>query len=351
MKISKIPGLGRFGLYIDDLDLDNISHDQWMEIGQIHLDSLVTILRNVKVTPKKYEELIAEWGTPRQLSNYRILKKYNANSIREAIDLGDKLDQTDIDFFKNTQLMRAVEISPESIVLRVSGKKNKKNQPLGLFAEGELLWHSNEAGNLCFAPGVALMGYAGMKGSSTGFVTTVDWYESQTESFRSELDEMMILHSFIPGRINPGLRAEQDELIHKNMCPEDTHIPLVMLSPGGVKGLHYSVNTVAGIKGMSAEESRKIFDYINKTLFVDEYMYDHWYQQNNDICLFDNAITLHRRLGSTDNRVAYRISHEYGKIVDDVGLRYLQEPYNTDFRTQLRDINARLNIKTKNNDY
>jgi alpha-ketoglutarate-dependent taurine dioxygenase len=348
MKISKIPGLGRFGVFIDDLDLDNISHDQWMEIGQIHLDSLVTILRNVKVAPAKYEELIAEWGSPRSLAQYRIIKKYNATSIREVIELGDKLDPEDVEFFNSTMNLTAVEVNKNSKIMRVSGKKNKKGQPMGLFAEGELLWHSNEAGNLCFAPGVSLMGYTGMKGSSTGFVTTVDWYESQTESFRSELDEMIILHSFIPGKINPGLRPEQDKLIYKNMCPEDTYIPLVMLSPGGVKGLHYSVNTVAGIKGMSDADARKVFEYINKTLFVDEYMYDHWYQQNNDICLFDNAITLHRRLGSTDNRVAYRISHGYGKIIDDVGLRYLHEPYNTDFRTQLKDINARLHIKTKN---
>ena len=45
MKISKIPGLGRFGVFIDDVDLDAISNEEWLEIGKIHLDSLVTVIR------------------------------------------------------------------------------------------------------------------------------------------------------------------------------------------------------------------------------------------------------------------------------------------------------------------
>ena len=45
MKISKIPGLGRFGHYIDDLDLNTVSDEQWHEIGQLHLKGLVTVIR------------------------------------------------------------------------------------------------------------------------------------------------------------------------------------------------------------------------------------------------------------------------------------------------------------------
>jgi alpha-ketoglutarate-dependent taurine dioxygenase len=212
-----------------------------------------------------------------------------------------------------------------------------------MFAEGELLWHSNESGNLCFAPGVALLGAEGVKGSSTGFVTTPDWYEAQSNSFRSELDEMIVHHTFTPGKINPGLRKEQDLIMYKNMCPEDTKLPLVCLSPSGIKGLHYSINTVHSIVGMTAEESQSVFDQINKTLFVDEYIYDHWYQQDNDLVLFDNSITLHRRLGDIKDRLCYRIQYDYEKLTQTTD-RYLLEPYASQYKTQLVDVNKVLGI-------
>jgi hypothetical protein len=39
MKVSKIPGLGRFGIFIDDVDFEHMSDDQWMEIGRLHLEN------------------------------------------------------------------------------------------------------------------------------------------------------------------------------------------------------------------------------------------------------------------------------------------------------------------------
>jgi hypothetical protein len=230
------------------------------------------------------------------------------------------------------------EMGELSSVLRVSGKLNEKGDPTGMFAEGELLWHSNESGNILFSPGVSLLGNSGLVGSSTGFVTTPDWYESQSESFRSELDEMVLVHKFTPGRINPGLRAEQDEVMHRNMCPVDgVEIPLVIQSPMGIKGLHYSVNTIDSIKGMSKEESDKVFDQINQTLFTEKYMYDHWYQQDNDLCLFDNSVTLHRRLGGITNRLAYRIQYDYRHISPPDWQPYFQEPYQSQHRNDLQE--------------
>ena len=55
MKVSKIPGLGRFGIFIDDLDVNNMSDEEWLEIGKLHLESLVTIIRNVNFEVNDYE--------------------------------------------------------------------------------------------------------------------------------------------------------------------------------------------------------------------------------------------------------------------------------------------------------
>jgi alpha-ketoglutarate-dependent taurine dioxygenase len=345
MKITKIPGLGRFGVFIDDLDFDNITDEEWMEIGNLHLESLVTIIRNVKLTPAEYEMWATKWITSRGVTAYNLLKKYNAKSIGEIFLRDDlsNVDQEDIDCFNAfINYVPFEEAGERTNMLRVTGKKDEDGNPLGMFAEGELLWHSNESGNLIFAPAVSLLGASGVVGSATGFVTTSEWYEAQSESFRSELDEMIIEHKFTPGRINPGLRKEQDLVMYKNMCPKDSEIPLVIQSPGGIKGLHYSVNTINGIKGMNHSESDKIFEYINKTLFVDKYIYDHWYAQDNDLCFFDNSITLHRRLGGVSNRLCYRIQGDYEKITPNILNPYFQEPFISNYKTELNELKVLL---------
>jgi len=345
MKISKIPGLGRFGIYIDDLDFTNLSDDEWAEVGQRHLESLVTIIRNVKITPAEYEILIGKWGSPHNTHFYSLQRKYKKPEF-----FGELLSKTEIDgivvdpedkkFAQNVLNITAYDATnnPNTSVVKVTGMKKPDGSPLGMFAEGELLWHSNESGNLVFAPGVSLLGETGTVGSATGFITTADWYEEQSESFRSELDEMIVQHQFTPGKINPGLREEQDLLMYKNMCPEPSELPLVIKSPLGIKGLHYSINTINGIKGMSALESKSVFDQINKTLFVDKYIYDHWYQQDNDLCLFDNSITLHRRLGGITNRMCYRIQYQYSKLVSNWN-PYLKEPFISQYNKTIEEFN------------
>jgi alpha-ketoglutarate-dependent taurine dioxygenase len=351
MKISKIPGLGRFGHFIDNLDFNTLTDEQWMEIGQLHLNGLVTIIRNANISVADYEARMNQWGTTRVLQIYRLLKKYQPNTIADLLHKdqinGVPVAEEDRSWVQHALRMMAEDDGQKLLtVLRVSGIKDSDGQPMGMFAEGELLWHSNESGNLCFAPGVALYGHSGVQGSATGFVTTVDWYECQSNSFRSELDEMIVEHQFIPGRINPGLNADQDFIMYKNMCPEDRQLPLVMTSPGGHRGLHYSVNTITGIKGMTAEESRAVFDQINTTLFVPENIYDHWYANDRDICLFDNSITLHRRLGGIASRMCYRIQYDQGVLAPNYN-PYTQEPWASEYAQVIKDVNQTCGIDHK----
>jgi alpha-ketoglutarate-dependent taurine dioxygenase len=346
MKISKIPGLGRFGIFIDDLDFEHLTDEEWMEIGKLHLESLVTIIRNVKLPINEYERRMKQWGKPRSLSLIRLFKKYNLtpdtvyNMFSNSVVNGIEVSEEDRKFFKNTLNILASELTknPYTTVTKVTGKHRPDGSPEGLFADGELLWHSNESGNLTFSPAVSLLGVEGVVGSATGFLTTTDWYENQSESFRSELDEMIIQHRFTPGRINPGLREDQDHILNRNMCPAPIELPLIAQSPAGIKGLHYSVNTIDSIKGMSIEESNKMFEHINKTLFVDKYIYDHWYQNDNDLCLFDNSITLHRRLGGITNRMCYRIQYVYDQLAPNWN-PWLSEPYAGEYEKVLTEIN------------
>jgi len=337
MKVTKIPGLGSFGIYIDDVDFNNITKEEWLEIGYLHIDNLVTIIRNSNLNYKNMLEWCEILGPRRHTSLYTICKHYPGKTVSDVVQMvkegSDEILDEHRELIENVMLIRA-----PGGVQRVSGKKNKQGKPLGMFQEGELLWHSNESGNIAFTPGVALLGAENMVGSSTGFLQTADYYQSVTESFRSELDDMILIHKFMPGKINPGLNHGQDNLMKINMCPEDNELPMVIQSPGGIRGLHYSVNTVWGIKGMSKTDADQVFKEINKTLVTDKYIYDHWYETNNDLLLFDNSITVHRRLGDVKDRLAYRVAHTYDNIAGPYQ-PYLNEEYKTQYNLYTNELN------------
>jgi alpha-ketoglutarate-dependent taurine dioxygenase len=87
---------------------------------------------------------------------------------------------------------------------------------------------------------------------------------------------------------------------------------------------------------MTKAESDAVFQEIDKELFVPKYTYDHWYKSNNDFCLFDNSITLHRRLGETANRLAYRVQHDYSNLQDGFWQPYLTEPFMSEYEEEIK---------------
>lgn len=339
MKLSKIPGLGRFGVFIDDIDLNNVTEEEWMEIGKIHLDSLVTIIRGSNIDHKTYYDLVLKFGDPRWLKPLQLYKKYG-KPVRQLL-LKRLLDESDRNDLLNDKRWVVDRKCPG--MLRITPKKDSEGRSIGLFGDGELYWHSNECGSLAFTPGVALMGVENMVGSSTGFCTTVDWYEKQSESFKSELDEMVLVHNFrtkhrefddknrLYLETMVGYDQQQTHYYHSNQCPnKNTEFPLVIKSPGGIKGLHYTPWTIDYIKGMSKEESIKLLTKISEELFTEEYIYEHKYQDDHDILLFDNSITLHNRSvenGSAPNRLGYRIQFDYDRLIQKPYQPFLQKDF------------------------
>lgn len=337
MKVSKIPGFGRFGVFIDNLKVEDLTDDLWQEIGQLHLKELLTIIRDIDFKDvNQYESYINKWGKPTYQYLVALFKKHNVNNLNQLKKKFNELSDFDKQYLINSE-----RIAESEGVLRVSGKKDEEGNPLGMFAEGELLWHSNESSKLNFTPGVALLGKTGMTKSSTGFLQTVDWYEKQTDSFKKELNETIMIHKFTPGKINPGLREEQDNIMKTNMGTNDgseSEIPLVIQSPYGHTGLHFSINTIVGVKDLNEKESKEYIDFISKELFKDEYIYKHWYKNDNDLCLFDNSICLHNREGSTDNRLAYRVQYDYNILTKNNYNPYLIEPYKSKYE-ELKNAN------------
>ena len=352
MKITQIPGLGSFGHYIDNVDFNHITDEEWTEIGKLHLQGLVTILRNVNITKDQFYDRIKQFGPFKGTRNSRAYFQAKYGEEFDALIPGhfEKFNVSKEDRRYMERRRYLIEETDQGRHLtRVSGMQDAAGNDLGVFSSGELLWHSNESSELTFAPGVALLGSSNMIGSTTGFVQTVDYYESLSESFRSELDEMILVHKYKPGGINE--KEVQDPEFGTNIkmefCYNDgAEVPLVLTSPGGHRGLHYTVNTADSIKGMTEEESAKVFDAIDKELFTEKYIYDHKYETDNVLSLFDNSITLHRRKdpGHPD-RLAYRIQYDPSNLLESPWYPYHQPEYATKYKEQTHDLIKLLKIK------
>jgi len=328
-----------YAVYIDDVDFENMTDDQWLEIGKIHMDNLVTIIRNCNVSPKDVTKYITKWGPLRYSGMLNICSHYPGVPAKEVISKAIKNDPSIKPEHINVIKQRFKTKGPSG-TQRVTNIRDKRGDYTGIFPDGELKWHSNEAGNHIFAPGVALLGQENMIGSSTGFLQTATYYEDISESFRSELDDMIVIHRHKPGMLHVKDLGDQDEMMRINMNPElESYLPMVIQSPGGIKGLHYSINTVDGIVGMSQEESNALFDRLNKELMTERYMWDHWYENNNDWLFFDNSITNHRRLGDVEGRLAYRVQHGYENIQVSNYNPYFQKEHADIYSNKLNELN------------
>ncbi len=343
-RITNIPNLEGYGVFVDDINFKNLSRQEWMDLGKLSMQKLVMIIRSTGLDSRSFHQVIKKWGKDRQNYAATLFAKYPwANGQVDQIIASTEVSEEEKKIIREFQRVGGCNQKTGN-TLRVSGKKIN-GQRIGMFADGELLWHSNESGDIAFTPAVALLGAENMTNSATGFMVTTPYYYSVSDSFRSELDEMVLIHNFVPGRINPGLNDPQDNLMYKNMCPDpDTEIPLVIESPAGIKGLHYSFNTVTGIKGMSNLEAKKVLAEIRKGL--DPYTYDYWWENDDDLLIFDNSIVQHRRLGDTTNRLCHRYQFDYTylqyKVAKKPYIPYFQEPYVERYKNKMNMIGEML---------
>jgi len=348
MKVSKIPGFGSYGQYIDDLDFATLTDEEWLAIGKSHLKNLLTIIRNPKGLSKdEYVERIGRFGPTKGSVRATIAKKYGR--LIDAFDPESLKGVSEEDLrFLNSRKYMLEQTEKGNMLSRIYGVKDEEGHMLGSFDSGDLGWHSNESSQLTFAPEVSLMGSENMLNSATGFMQTADYYESVSNSFRSELDEMVILHTYKEGAISPAETSNPEfrKQIQLNFCPvEDAETPLVLTSPGGIRGLHYTINSAHRIKGMSKEQSDQVFKQIDQELFSDRYTFYHHYQTNNDLVLFDNSITLHCRLKGDVNRLAYRIQYEPCHLLDAPWYPYDDPKFLNEYIDQTHELIKILQIE------
>lgn len=342
MKISRIPNFGSFGVFVDDVDMDHMDDQQWHELGKLFVKELVLIFRNINISKLQYADYVPKWGPYKSTIRRHFYKKYGSNFDATQPDTWDGVDDEDRAWLmgRSTQLEA---IAPGKYLTRIYGRKDSQGNALGYFSHGEVFWHSNEGSSLIFSPAVALLGWEAMENSATGFVQTIDLYESLSESFRSELDDMVMIHEYVPGKINENELTDEKLSLHlkQAFCPIDgAETPLVCTAPNGRRGLHYTVNSRSSIKGMSADQTQKLFDTLDSLIFSQQNIYDHYYKSNRrDLLFFDNSVTLHRRLGGLEDRKAFRSQIDISPLLDEPWQPWQhQDHYNTLYNEQAKEL-------------
>lgn len=307
MKVSKLPGFGSFGAIVEDFEWDQPG--AYQELKEINLKSLLTVVKGngsdnfpnlVKHAP---DNLITR-------RPYRLVIKYGTPNFQELMTPAEQ------QALRHSAAMSLGNHAPGWH--RVTGKRTDDGRPMGAFGETELGWHSNEFMTYEFQPLVMLYGAQHMSSSATSFIQTADWYDSQSESFKSELNELVSICELNPRLVVPTIR-EEDLAVETASRPSSMRVPFVLDSPAGIRGIHYSL-FVSRFEGMSQEDSDKILNKFKKELFdTDGNEFPWWWHDDHTLLMFDNTITLHRRIFQDgvdiakrlDDRLGYRIAADY----------------------------------------
>ena len=75
---------------------------------------------------------------------------------------------------------------------------------------------------------------------------------------------------------------------------------------------------------------------------IEKYTYDYWWENDDDLLIFDNTIVQHRRLGDTTDRLCLRYQFDYTYLQDDLYQPYLQEPYITRYTERVQKFHKLL---------
>lgn len=344
MKISTMPGFGSYGAIIDDFDWQDPA--SYQELKEINLKSLVTVVRGHN--QNNFDHVAKHFGnviTTRPYA-FKWYSKYGA-------DWKGQVTQEDINTAHYTMHLALGPNYPGWS--RLTAKKDADGKFIGALTDDSLDWHVDESGSIEFAPLIALYGMNNMQVSCTSFLQTADWYESQTTSFQSELDSLVGIFNWDDSKLRPDrANKEQEELIKLVQMPrENSQVPLVVVSPGGIKGIRYS-KLLTGFKDVNDKDARAIIEKIEKEIFNPQNMYDYWWENNGgDLVLFDQTVTLHTRKlkpgADPAKEYADRLVHKiFGDYAGHMNFKcFAQESFNTQRKQHIRRLSEMIIAERK----
>ena len=291
MKVKKLNGFGSIGVEVSE-DLNLISDEEIEMLGRVIADQLVVSIdaKNCRLTPARLNYIAKKFGDPFG----GIETKQSVYELVETKKKEGSLTRADLQVLKELRKIRQ-GLEEYDGQIWVTGKKDQDGDYMGMFADGELDWHSDRQGTGNFCPCIGLMAVEGTLGTSTEFLQTADAFEKLSAGDQKFLSELIAIHSYTPGKIAPGLNKSQDNIVRMNMCPIDlSEVPVACFSTTGRPGIRLSYNTIVGFKGYSDKDTPEIIKWMLDTFMKDEYLYHHdW--KDGDMVWMDQTITVHRR--------------------------------------------------------
>jgi len=308
MKLSKIEGFGNLGVKISDINLNTASDEELMEVGQEVLDKLVVVVEKecANVPVERFHYIQTLWGEP--------VRSYAGDRLKERVEKEgwSKL------YLETAKDMKAMTKNLDHLpgMIRVTGIKDQKGNRTGMFADGELDWHSNQqSDNDGHAPLIGLQGVEGTAGSSTEFLQTVDAFNDLDSDTQAEVDNLVAIHKFEKDRVSRGTSDSQALITNLQLVPEDNvEMKVTVKAPNGVKGMHFPWTSIVGFKDYTQQEFDKLYNHLVEHLWQDKYVYKHSWQ-DGDIVWMDQIVTLHRRPGNdTSTRLLHRMCSNWSKM-------------------------------------
>ena len=268
------------GLEVYDIDLDD--ENECIELGKLVADQCIVLL-DKKIETKKLYQIQSKWGND------------SRPIINDAVLTGKLTGKHWRDMFLSMGYMsKEIDKEISGAVVHVTYLRDENGRPKGLFAEGELEWHSDQVSYDDAQRVIGLQSISDTENSQTQFLCTHDAYESLSSDMKSMVKELYVKHKWRES-VTPGLSADQMPLVNYNNVPLDgVESRLYSETVTGRPGLRLAVHSFDGFVGMSKEESDQVMKEINNIALQDKYVYtQNW--KDGQIVFMDQEITIHKR--------------------------------------------------------
>jgi len=304
MKLEKLPNMPEpFGVKITDIPpIKEMTYSECRELGKVCMEYLVWVIEDQDMTKEKFSKFSYSWGRPQRITDSFLNKIENKELKKEFIET-----------------MKRISFDSLPGLGRVTGMRNEEGKITGIFADGEIDWHSNESGKSNPHPVVLLHAIEGTKNSQTQYLENVTQYRNLSGEDRKFVDSLNCLYYFDVNEVeflNKEASEIQKFIIDFNSYPESGFNikPLIQVSPGGHKGFAFNYRTFRGFEGKTQQESDEIIEWLKNLLIKDEYVYTHEWK-DGDVMAFDQIVTLHKRpTKDCSKRLLHRIACNFNKI-------------------------------------
>jgi alpha-ketoglutarate-dependent taurine dioxygenase len=280
---------GSIGCEVYDIDLMNCTDEEIVEIGKIVEDQCNVFINSPGLTKEKHYKIMTQWGTPSRalVHNWLVDKKVSGPHWRNVL--------ANIGYVARGIHDKDSEKDMSPGMSYVSFRKDENGRPIGIFANGELTWHSDQCA-LDDAPRVnGLLSLSDSANSQTDFLQTYDVWERLSSDMQSMIKELRVKHIWRPKWLAGDLDLAQQELTRYNMVAVDgQETPLYSETANGRPGIKFPSYTFNGFVGMNDAESWQLHSYLSSLIYDPQWIYQHQWQ-DGQVMYFDQSICLHRR--------------------------------------------------------